>query len=412
MAGLWAWKRELQLEGIGSFQELTGSKKERLEALRETYVWNLVNYEGLLACPQILEVPWNAIVLDECRRISNPKAKTTKALQTWSRGNPTTKKMILSGNPAPESPLEYFEQMRFLYGKFMHCNNYWQFRQAYFRELAPHEWVPKPGYIQNIKEEVHANSFILTRREAGIQNTKVYEVRGVRLGPEARRTYEKVRSDFLLQWKGKEIKNTKWIPVQYTWLQQIASGFAGEKLIDPCKVRALLELLEGELKNEQVVVWFRFNSGLVECAKSLRTARILYSTIHGAVSFSDRERAINNFFLGHVRILLCQIKCAKEAIDLSSSSTAIYFSNSHSLDERVQSEDRILSVRLPEPLLYLDLVAENTVYEDIVELLREKKVDSRFFLTRLLDKLKEQKGDQQNPLQIPKESRLQSLSRL
>lgn len=397
MVGLWAWKRELALEGAAHrVSALVGSKSERFDELCRGRKWNLINYEGILACPVILQENWDAVVLDECRRISNPKAKTTKLLLQWSKHTQFIRKIILSGNPAPESPLEYFEQMRFLHGQFMRCSNYWQFRNYFFRELAPHEWVPKTHAVAQIKQEVHNNAYVLTRREAGLRDTKVYEVRTVKLGPEARRTYEKIRSDFLISWKGRDVKGTKWVPVQYLWLQQISSGFIGRSCVDRCKVREVLNLLEGELKNEQVIIWFRFNPGIEACALALKG--IPFGTIKGDISIQDREVAIENFRSGATRVLLCQIKCAREAIDLSNSSTSIYFSNSHSLDDRVQSEDRILNPSKKEPLLYIDLVAEHTVDEDIVGMLRDKKVGARFYMTTLLQKLKEGSAREQNAM--------------
>lgn len=387
MAGLWAWKRELNIEGVKSISVLTGTPLQRLETLDQANTWNLINYEGVRCVPKIMHGFWNAVILDECRRIANPQAKTTKTLLKWSANSDGTKRIILSGNPAPESPLEYFEQMRFLYGKFMGCENYWQFRNYYFRELAPHEWVPKPNATTKIKEAVHASAYILTRKEAGLESTKIYERRTVLLKSATRRAYEKIRSDFVAEWKGRELASTKWVPVQYTWLQQLASGHLGRKLCDKGKVTTLVELLGGELKDEQVVVWFRFNSGIQVVKKAFRKEGVSYGVIKGSVSVEDREGAINRFRAGRSRILLCQIRCAREAIDLSNSSTAIYYSNSHSLDDRSQSEDRILNPAKKEPLLYIDLVAEDTVDEDIVDLLREKKVESRFFLTHLLEKL-------------------------
>lgn len=387
MVAMWAWKRELELENVVLVAELTGSKYDRIISMQRGWKWNVINYEGLLACPDILEEQWDAVVLDECRRIANPQAKTTKALLKWSKENPFVKKVILSGNPAPESPLEYFTQMKFLNGEFMRCENYWQFRNYYFRELAPHEWVPRSQYIGKIKESVHGNAFVLTRHQAGLKNTKVYEVRRVRLGPEARRTYVKIVRDFVRAWKGREVDTTKWVPVQFLWLQQIASGFIGRDLVDRAKVRETIDLLQGELKDEQVIVWFRFNSGITAITESLEKQGISYGTLQGSVSREGREIAINRFRNGQVRVLLCQIKVAKEAIDLSNASTSIYFTNSHSLDERMQSEDRILNPAKKDPLLYIDIVTEDTVDEHTLIALRDKRVESRFFMSKLLQQL-------------------------
>jgi SNF2 family DNA or RNA helicase len=233
---------------------------------------------------------------------------------------------------------------------------------------------------------VHRSAYVLTRKQAGISNEKIYERRVVTLNKEARRAYDKIKKEFVAEWKGREVA-TKWVPVQYMWLQQISSGFLDKQLVERSKFTELHNLLTGELKSDQVVVWFRFNAGLLEAERVLRDAGIRCGKILGEVKPVDREQAINDFRAGTTRVLLCQIKAAKEAIDLSVSSTAIYFSNSHSLDERVQSEDRILDVKKQEPLLYIDLVTEDTVDEDIVDLLREKKTEARFFLNRLLEKL-------------------------
>ena len=59
-------------------------------------------------------------------------------------------------------------------------------------------------------------------------------------------------------------------------------------------------------------------------------------------------------------------------INLSAADTAIYFSNSWALQDRLQSEDRILS---PEnnTLLYIDLITKNTIDEDIMLALQDKR---------------------------------------
>jgi SNF2 family DNA or RNA helicase len=384
MVGLWAWQRELQMEGE-PFVVLRGDQQKRMD-LCSSKTWNLINYEGLRATREVLMGPlWSAIILDESRRIANPRSQITKVLQQYTK--PETRKIILSGNPAPEGPHEFFEQMRFLHGRFLGCKNFWQFRYSMFSPCGPYEWVPKPTAVGRIKTAVHSSAFVLTRKQAGISNEKIYERRVVTLNKEARRAYDKVKKEFVAEWKGREI-STKWVPVQYMWLQQIASGFLDKQLVERSKFTELHNLLTGELQSDQVVVWFRFNAGLLEAERILHNAGIHCGKILGSVTPVNREQAIDDFRAGRTRVLLCQIKAAKEAIDLSVSSTAIYFSNSHSLDERVQSEDRILDVKKQEPLLYIDLVTEDTVDEDIVDLLRDKKTEARFFLSKLLERLK------------------------
>jgi len=381
--GLWAWQRELSLEGIGSIGILKGSKAQRLEILKDTYQWFLVNYESLLATPEILEQEWDAIICDESRRIANPKAKITRLLNAAPR---TNKRLVLSGEPAPESPLEYFEQFKFLNGSFMGCQNYWQFRNGFFRELGPHDWVPQSNKLDRLKGAIHGNAFFMSRKEAGIPDRKIYEVRAVPLPPDLRKAYDSVRRDFMASLNGTSY-STKWVPVQYMWLHQISCGFLGEKMVWEGKIKSLVDLLRGELRNEPVVVWFRFNAALRVANHALESKGVTCFTITGETPKEERFRRINQFREGRFRVLLIQIKCGKTAIDLSNSSTAVYFSNSYSLEDRHQSEDRILNPLKRDPLLYVDLIGENTVEEDILEVLRQKGGESKFFMNKLIQRM-------------------------
>jgi SNF2 family DNA or RNA helicase len=386
MEGIWAWKRELDLENK-LYSILVGSKKQRLDNLQKKILssWFIINYEGVRTIEEELKKEkWDAIILDESRRIANPKAKTTKALQSFPRPF-AQRRIVLSGEPAPEGPLEYFEQYKFVYGGFMGCGNYWQFRNAYFQELAPHEWVPKPRILDQLKRQIREKGFFLSRKEAGMPDKKVYEVRTLKLPPDLQKIYKEIKKDFVASLNGIKL-STKWVPVQYLWLQQMASGWLSNKHLWAGKSFQLFELLSGELKNEQVVVWFRFNNALRYCFDLLKEFKV--AKITGEESREKRESAINEFRAGRLRVLLLQIKCGKSAIDLSNSSTAIYFTNSHSLEERKQSEDRILNPSKKEPLLYLDLVTEGTVEADILQLLREKSGESQFYKSKLLEMLK------------------------
>ncbi len=385
--GLWAWKRELGIEGYVP-NLLTGTKTQRLSALEfSTSNWFLINYEGFLSIKEDLgRHSWEVVILDESRRIANPKSKTSKALVSSPRFK-NQSRIILCGEPAPESPLEYFQQYAFVNKQFLGCKNFWEYRYRYFHELAPHEWLPIPSKLAKLKEEIRNEGFFLSRKQAGLKNTKVREVRTLELPKDVRKTYEEIRKEFVATYKGEFLKSTKYVPVQYIWMHQLASGFLGGKLLWDGKIVQLIELLQGELSKEQVVVWFKYNAPLNEVSKRLSQKGISHGKILGTESRESREDAIDFFRKGNVRVLLCQIKCGKTAIDLSNSSTAIYFSNSYSLEERLQSEDRILNPAKTEPLLYIDLVGKDTVEEEILEILQDKKGNSNFFKSTLLKEI-------------------------
>lgn len=384
------WIDELQLEGVhpSRIRWLTGRVEDRYTQVMLDQdlgwpTWYLINYEGLLRGGKLFShIRWDGIVLDESTRIRNPKAKITKLLRTRFAAVPY--KAVLSGLPAPESPMDYFSQMAFLHGSFMGTDNFWQWRQRYFHE-AHWEWLPNKGSLQRIQASLRSLAFTMTRKEADLGGRKIYESRYVDMTPPQRRAYKEIKKDFQFA----DLR-TKWATTRMVWLARVAGGFTPgdppERLTD-AKIDELVALLTGELKQESVVVWFRFNAELAAVFHRLRREKISVSAILGATPPPLRHARRKRFQARQVRVLLIQIKCGQFGLDCSAASTAIYFSNSYALEERLQSEARIEHAQKQDTLLYLDLVTRRTVNEAEVKTLRSKKLTANVFTARLIDNL-------------------------
>ena len=59
-------------------------------------------------------------------------------------------------------------------------------------------------------------------------------------------------------------------------------------------------------------------------------------------------------------------------ITLTAANNVIYYSNGYDLEKRLQSEDRAHRIGQKKNVTYIDLIAEDTVDEKIVEALRKK----------------------------------------
>lgn len=318
---------------------------------------------------------FDTVIVDESSRIKNPKAMITKLVTTAFRG--ADHRAILSGLPAPESPLDYVEQFRFLYGRFMRAKNFWVFRSRNF-QAVDYEWVPNPGTRQAIKAEVARLAFVMSRREAGIGSKKIYSRRYIEPTKAQTDLADQVEGEFRL---GQT--ETKYSLVIHSWLGRIAGGHGEDwNTISDRKGREVVNLLEGELRREPALVLFRFNAELRLVAGMLRRARIPFVWITGETDPDERHARRLIFQKGRARVALLQIKVCKYGLDFSRSSTAIYYSNSFSLDERKQSEDRIIHPLKKDPLLYIDLITRDSVDESVSEALRIKEADSRWFLRK------------------------------
>lgn len=412
-----SWQDELKI--VGEPAPYIMRDPERLHASAQ-YKWNLTNFEFVRLHPNISTMDWDAVIVDESTRIKDPKSQVGRALiggtakrkvrgtEEYERvafpGCHAPHRAILSGLPAPEGPLNYFCQFQFLHGGMLNCRGYYMFRDHFFAP-GPMGWDYEPtsrGRFM-IKQYLHENAFVLSRKQAGLKNHKVYETRRVELPPALRRAYNKVEKEYIAEYEGRHLGDTQWAMVASTWLARMAGGFlpvqptvdlneditdSPGEFVSDAKVKELVALVMTELKDQQIIVWYRFNAEIEESISALRKVGIDAAAIMGVTPYATRDQFRRMFAKGEIRIILCQIKCARYGIDLSAADTAIYFSNSYALEERAQSEDRIVHPLKTTPLLYIDLVAANTVDEAVVETLREKHADARYFLSKLIERFR------------------------
>jgi SNF2 family DNA or RNA helicase len=94
---------------------------------------------------------------------------------------------------------------------------------------------------------------------------------------------------------------------------------------------------------------------------------------HGGTKEKDRETAIDSFQEGDARVFVGNPAAAGTGLTLHAAETAIYFSSSYSLEERLQSEDRCHRIGLRHPVVYIDLVATGTIDERISSALQSKR---------------------------------------
>lgn len=381
----YGWVRELAIEHVRHVHPLY----ELANAKRRDYMarlgasprgWFLINYEGLRVAPWLLELPWTTIILDESTKIRTPQAQITKLLTT-SCGH-IGRRAILTGLPNPESPIDYFCQFQFLHGSFLGARNFYQFRHTHYQQVG-YDWCPKRQAVARIKGEVHRRAFVLTRADVGLHNHKERQTRVVPMSPRVRRAQKQILQDFAYG-----DLETKWSPVQQTWLARLAGGFSPEgELLDDAKLRELTDIITGELRDEPIVVWFHFNTELHEAVRRLAKYTSV-AVVYGETSKPERSRIQEEFLAGRIRVVCLQVKCGQYGMNLSKASTAIYYSNVWDYEIRAQSEDRIEHMTKREPLLLIDLMTKGSADEGVLQALGHKAVSARTFSMRLVSALR------------------------
>ena len=97
-------------------------------------------------------------------------------------------------------------------------------------------------------------------------------------------------------------------------------------------------------------------------------------TYYGDTSLDDRQKAIKKIQdkSSSVRFVVGTPQTGGYGITLTGASTMIYYSNGYDLEKRQQSEARIDRIGQKKPMTYIDIIAEGTVDDKIVQSLRKK----------------------------------------
>lgn len=374
------WEDECRAEGL-SCSVLRGTERQIEETLRDDATVSLVNYDLVYRRDCIARHPWRSVVLDESTVIRNPKSKVSKWL---CKAFPKTEtRVILSGQARPNSTLDYFQQFKFLAGSWLGSNNYWNFRDKHYNpDYMGYEWEPHPTILKRIHGFLNDETFRLTRAQANIGSSKVYEKRFVDLPPKLVKVYNAAINEFIL---GED--ETKWAPVVQGFCRQLCGG-AVEGYESNHKLNELENLIRGELNGERMVIWAFYRAELQAIADRLKRIKrdgryLRIGLIHGKIPLYERRGILRQLAKGNLDTVVSQMRCARFGLNMSKCDTAIYYSNSWDPEDRSQSEDRIIHADKTHPVLILDLVTRHTVEEEIVTVLQTKKLNAKSFMARL-----------------------------
>lgn len=336
--------------------------------------WHVINYDLIHQRSSYSDEPWDCIILDESAVIRNPQTKVYKFLV--DEFPHVEGRAILSGYPAPEGLDDLFCQFHFLHGHFMKTTNWWQFRHKYYNQVD-YGWYPRKGTKDLIKQALDKSAIIMRRKDYNLDPGTIHRRRKIPLPSSVREQYNDAENLFC---RGKE--ETKYQVVVQTWLAQLSGG----KHKDPL----FFELIEGELADEPVIVWFRYNTELHRIRQSLEKRGHSHTYITGEkIKPEERHRRISCCRDGKYRILLMQQAIGMYGLDFSFADTAIYFSRGYSGNARVQSLDRLIDVNKTSPVLIIDLVTEDTVDEDVLDALDEKHLEGGSVMRHSAQKMRE-----------------------
>lgn len=360
-------------------------KKSSLEKRRVIVV---INYDSFWRAPlgmtvvgkkieslgYIGAIKWQAMILDESHRIKDPASRAS--LYSYHLGKAIRKKILLTGTPMPNSPLDLFGQFRTIDPTIL-GSSFYAFKQMYanFKDLGGFKkfvgMKNEKTLIDKLSKYidiVHSNDVLDLPPTQDIQIL-------VDLGAKAQKIYRALESDLYAEIdEGSLTVDTAL--VKMLRLCQVTGGslpFDDENderkivVIDKAKEEALDDLLEDVPIDEPIVVFCKFRHEIDFVLRVFEKQKRKHGELSG------RKNDYKAFYNGNIDALVAQLRSGGLGVDFTRARLNYYIDPGLSLGDFLQTRKRSHRSGQTRDVIYYHLIARGTIDVKVYENLDKKE---------------------------------------
>jgi SNF2 family DNA or RNA helicase len=339
---------------------------------------------GVTFANKFLSCHETLMAIDESTTIKNPDAIRTRSIVQL--GKSAKYRRILTGSPVTKSPLDLYKQCEFLNEGLLDYTSYYAFKTRYSvlrtANFGGRSVQIVVGYknLDELSQRIEQFSYRVLKEDCLDLPSYSFTKRIIQLSKEQKKIYDSMKQLALAQLDGK-LMTTATALVQLMRLHQITCGhFKSDdgtvQKIKNERLDALMDILS-EVENK-AVIWAHYKHDIEIIVEAIKKeyGPDSYVTYYGDTPSEIRQNNIKLFQdeNSKVRFLIGTPQTGGYGITLTAGNVMIYYSNGYDLEKRTQSEARINRAGQKRKMTYIDIIAEDTVDEKIVDALR-KKVD-------------------------------------
>lgn len=391
---------------------LTGSTARRRAELEkfassqtEALQVAVINYEGAWRIPDV-SLKANAmrkyrpelVICDESHRIKKPTAKQSKYIHIL--GDEAQFRMILTGTPVQNNPLDFFSQYRFL-NKNVFGTSFMRFRARY-AVMGGYAVHGKPvqviGYrnLDELTAKAYSCASRVTKADCLDLPPQTFETRYVDMSPAGMKLYKEMKRESIT-WLGENAVTAANVLSRLLILQRLTGGYiraddeAAAQQVDTSKLDALEDIvMDLQDAGEKCVIFVRFLDELCAIVDMLNRHSIRHSAIFGAVAQAERGDLVEAFQTDpEVTVFVAQVDTAGLGITLTAARVAIFYSPTWNYASYQQALARTHRIGQRSECHYIHLICPGTVDEDVMAALANKKNLADAVVDGQLDLLKE-----------------------
>lgn len=325
------------------------------------------------------------IVLDESSRIKNPKAGRTKVAQLLGSG--CTYSTILTGTAITQGMEDLYSQFRFLDWKIIGQKSFYTFKHRYC-QVGGFQGRKIIGYINSdeLLDLVAPHTTIIKKEEMMDLPPKVYEPCFINPSPAQKKALKELGDPFQMA----TVVDDKLLEVEtvlerMTRYQQIVGGHFPWK-DEECeqqimrmpgknpKMEELMAQIESLPEGTKVIIWARFLPEIEWIKEEIHNIGRIACTYIGATPQNERKQILEDFQSdGGPDTFISSPAMGGIGITLTAATYTFYYSNTFSLEDRMQSEDRCHRRGQEHKVTYIDLVMNHAIDKQMVQALRTKR---------------------------------------
>jgi len=369
---------------------ITKGQQEKLDSLFEIdsalhiLVMNveaLSTEKGVKFASKFINSHKTLMAIDESTTIKTPTARRTKNI--IKMGVNAKYKRIMTGSPITKNPLDLYTQCEFLDPWLLDFASYYAFRNRYAEMKTMHlrgRSIQVVAGFQNLGElsdKVKDFSYRVLKEDCLDLPPKNFVKRHITLTADQKRIYEQMKKHAIAM-LNKKVTTTVTVLTQLMRLHQITCGYvtADDGTIQEVESNRLNELMSVLEETEgKVIIWANYQFSVSDIIQKITKVYGPDSYVHyyGLTPQEDRQDYIRKFQNDpKCRFIIGTPQTGGYGITLTQANTVVYYSNGYDLEKRLQSEDRAHRIGQKKNVTYIDIIAEDTIDEKIVEALRSK----------------------------------------
>lgn len=413
------WQKTLQnllphYDVFFSIDDVIAFKKAWAKAWGDTpcYYILLLNYEALPASiKKVKKLRWNRIVYDEAQRLKARTSKNSRTAATLVRIS--DRRIALTGTPLDKHPIDLWAIFRFVEPLLLGSN--WKtFEEEFLEDLTAGILAKlkkakgvvirqrlmlqlrivkgKPKFREDMWDEfierIKPHTMALTKEDAGIEPAKVHYV-PVQLFGKQRRAYEQLERTMVVN-LGKLTVTTALKIVRNGKLQQLTGGHIKDeegrtRVVGDAKMRKLEVLLKRHKPPIAIFAKHTYDIEMIleACRERSDRVGVVWGRVKDGKVKKPRTDTINAFQDGKLDYIICQQRTGGVGVDLFKARKAFVYSMGHSWIDYDQMMSRLDFLNQEERAEFFLLFCVDTIDEDIITALEEKRSVSQVTLDRL-----------------------------